>query len=125
MLGGVIGGAIGYGAGALITHFTGIVGLSFTKYYVLPIKTATILGSYPAYKEAAKELGASYYEIDNTLYSSLNNYQKWSNNSQFIRDANKLGSVFYIYSDKIIQKTKTLLEEIRYLIEQGIPWEII
>ena len=122
--GGIIGGLIGACAGTLTTHFTGILGLSITKYYVLPIKTVTVLGSYPAYLNAAKIIGGGVYSISTSAFESMNAFQKWASNSQYLADANSLGSQFIIVTEKIVKETSWLFREIQYLIEHGIPWEM-
>ena len=122
--GGVVGGAIGSGVGALITKATGIIGLSITKYSIIPIKGTTVLGSMNVYISAATATGSGFYSISEKLWDKLSVVERWSNNSQYIYDAYSLGSKFILYSDKIPKQGSTLLEEIRYLVEHCIPWEM-
>ena len=49
----------------------------------------------------------------------------WRINTQFISDANKLGSQFVIVSEKVVNFSMWLWEEIKYLIENGIPCETL
>ncbi len=124
----VIGGVVGAGAGvagaAAATAITGIVGLSITSYHVLPIMGTTILGSYPHYIDAAKATASSFYSIPDSLWKSLTADQRWTNNEQFMRDANALGSKFVIYSEQVVKTVKTLWKELQFLLENGIPWEV-
>ena len=122
--GGIIGGALGAGVGVLVTHTTGIIGLSITKYSILPIKATTILGTMPGYIGAATASGSGYYLISNKLWYSMSAAERWYNNSTYIRDANKLGSQFSIFAEKVPKEGSTLLEELQYLIEHNIPWSM-
>jgi hypothetical protein len=120
--GGVIGCAIGYGVGNLITNATGIYGLSITKYYVLPIKQVTILG-HKGYVAAATSVGAGYYQVAPKIYDKLVKIdQAWSNNLTYLNDAVKLGTQFEIFPNRVVDAGSALYYEIQYLIENGIPW---
>ena len=120
--GGVVGGALGAGAGALATKATGILGLSITKYSIIPIKSVTVLGHMPGYIAAATATGSGYYLISDELWQSLDATQRWLNNMQYIKDANALGSQFAIVPDFVVRASGTLWQEIQYLIQHGIPW---
>ncbi|MBD5390420.1 hypothetical protein HDR67_00185 [bacterium] len=122
--GGIVGGALGAGAGALATKATGIVGLSITKYSILPIKSVTVLGHMPGYIAAATATGSGYYLISDGLWESLDATQRWLNNMQYIKDANALGSQFALVPDFVVRTNGTLWQEIQYLIEHGIPWTL-
>ena len=122
--GGVIGGALGAGAGALATKATGIIGLSITRYSILPIKSITVLGHMPGYISAATATGSGYYLISNELWESLDATQRWLNNMQYIKDAHALGSQFVLVPSKVVQAGFTFWKEIQYLIEHGIPWTL-
>lgn len=122
--GGIIGGALGAGVGALITKATGIIGLSITKYYILPIKNITMLGSMPGYITAANATGAGYYLISNQLWDKLSVAERWVSNAGYLVDSIKLGSNFVIYSERIVNDGSSLWYEIQFLIEHGIPWEM-
>jgi len=121
--GATVGAAIGYTGAMLFTKATGIIGFSITKYSVVPIKGITVLGSYPIYKEAAIMTNSGYYDIGNT-WEKLNQLQRTVNNSQYLSDANKFGSHFIIYTDKVTKIAMALWEEIQYLLENGIPFEV-
>ncbi len=121
--GGLIGAALGAGAGAIATKVTGVIGLSITKYSIIPIKKITLLGHLKTYRKFAKAVGAGTYHIANWLYNTL--YQRgieWSNNMTYLKDANSLGSQFVLYPEHVVKELKTLWMEIQYLIENGIPW---
>ena len=120
--GGVVGGALGAGAGALATKATGILGLSITKYSIIPIKSVTVLGHMPGYIAAATATGSGYYLISDELWQSLDATQRWLNNMQYIKDADALGSQFAIVPDFVVRASGTLWQEIQYLIQHGIPW---
>lgn len=121
--GGLIGGAIGSGVGALVTHFTGVTGLSFTKYGVLITKKVTVLGHMSGYIGAAKATGSGYYYISNNLNNKLQlANQSWNNNLQYLKDAHKLGTQFVVAPDHVVLAGGNLWQEIRYLCEQGIAW---
>lgn len=122
--GALLGGALGYGVGAIVTKATGIIGLSITKYYVLPIKSVTMLGSMPGYISAASSTGAGYYLISNQLWDRLSIVERWASNAQYLADAIKLKSSFVIYSEKVVNEGSSLWREIQFLIENGIPWEM-
>ncbi len=120
--GGLIGGALGAGTGAIITKVTGVIGLSITKYSIIAIKSATVLGHMPGYISAATSTGAGYYLISDQLWNSLTTEQQWANNMQYLLDANKLGSQFVLVPDKVVQAGSTFWKEIQFLISKGIPW---
>ena len=40
------------------------------------------------------------------------------------KDANSLGSKFALVPDYIVKQERTFWQEIQYLIENGIPWEM-
>ncbi len=120
--GGIIGGALGAGIGAIVTKVTGVIGLSITKYSIIPIKGTTILGDMPGYIGAAQATGLGYYLISNKLWENLDATQRWLNNMQYIKDANTLGSQFALVPDFVVKAGTTLWQEIQYLIENGIPW---
>ena len=122
--GGIIGGTLGAGIGALITKATGVVGLSITKYSIIPIKSVTVLGNIPTYSTAAIATGSGYYQISNQLYNSLSSADRLANNLQYIADANSLGSQFAIIPEYVIKSGYTLWEELNYLIQNGIPYII-
>ena len=118
---GVIGGVIGAGIGSLITHFTGVLGFSITHHTIVPIKYVTVLGSMPAYGEAAKATSSGCYLINNGLWHRFSPSDRWIDNVIYINDAYKLGSQFTLYVEKGPKELQTLLMEIQYLIEHGIP----
>ena len=121
--GGIIGGALGAGIGAQVTKATGIVGLSITKYSIIPIKSVTVLGHTPGYIGAATATGSGYYLIPDKVYKSLQSTgQAWANNLQYLKDANTLGSQFVLAPDFVVRTGGTFWMEIQYLIEQGIAW---
>ena len=121
--GGIVGGAIGAGIGALATKLTGIVGFSITKYSILPVKNITLLGHYDTYREIAKTINAGVYYILPSLYDYLKSIgQEWSNNLQYLIDANSLGTQFVISPEYVVLSTGTLWQEIQYLISNNIPW---
>ena len=119
-----MGGIIGYAAGSVITEFTGIVGLSITKYYVLPIKAITVIGSNPAYVNLAKYIGASAFNIPEEIYLSLNPCEQWKLNATFLNDAITLGSEFVVTGIRAAKPTSALWDEIEFLIEHGIDWRM-
>jgi len=45
-------------------------------------------------------------------------------NSQYLADANALGSRFVIVTEKIVETVSWLWKELQYLIEHGIPREM-
>ena len=123
--GGVIGSALGSGIGALVTKVTGVVGLSITKYSIIPIKNVTVLGHMPGYIKAAQATGSGYYLVSDKIYNKM--IQKgveWTNNMTYLKDANSLGSSFTLVPDFVVKEGGTLWKEIQYLIDNGIPWEI-
>ena len=123
--GGVIGGALGAGVGALVTKATGVIGLSITKYSIIPIKGTTVLGHMPGYIAAAQATGSGYYLVSNGIYDKM--VQKgveWINNMTYLKDANSLGSRFALAPDFVVREGGTFWKEIQYLIENGIPWEM-
>ncbi|MDD2259455.1 MAG: hypothetical protein WC278_05750 [Bacilli bacterium] len=121
--GGLVGGAFGAGAGALVTHFTGITGLSVTKYSITFTSKVTVLGHTPGYIAAAKATGSGYYLISDDLYNKLQlSNQGWSNNLQYLKDAHKLGTQFVVALDFVVRSGGILWQEIQYLVEQGIAW---
>lgn len=122
--GAVVGGIIGYVAGSVITEFTGIVGLSITKDYVLPIKAITVLGSNPAYVNVAKYIGASAFNIPKEVYLSLNPCEQWRLNVTFLNDAITLGSEFAVTGIRAARPSSALWDEIEFLIEHGIEWRM-
>ena len=123
--GAVIGGALGAGIGALVTKATGVIGFSITKYSILPVKATTVLGHYPGYIGAAQAAGSGYYQISNKLYKQLfDQGVSWANNSTYLKDAISLGSSFALVPDKVVEATGTFWQEIQYLIQNGIPWQM-
>ena len=123
--GGVIGGALGAGVGALVTKATGVIGLSITKYSIIPIKGTTVLGNMPGYIAAAKATGSGYYLVSNGTYDKMvEKGVEWVNNMTYIKDAHTLGSKFALVPDYVVQQGRTFWQEIQYLIENGIPWEL-
>ena len=121
--GGLIGAALGYGVGALITHFTGVVGVSITRYSIIPIKEITLLGHYETYRQLAKSIGAGFYYILPRLYDHLKSMGiEWENNLQYLIDANSLGTNFVISPEFVVKSGGTLWNEIQYLISNNIPW---
>ena len=121
--GGVIGGALGYGAGALITHFTGVIGVSITKYSIIPVKNITLLGHLKTYRQLAQNVGAGVYYIITPLYDYLKSKGfEWTNNLQYLIDANSLGTQFVISPEFVVLSDGTLWQEIHYLISNNIPW---
>ncbi len=123
--GGVIGGALGAGVGALVTKATGVIGLSITKYSIIPIKGTTVLGHMSGYIGAAQATGSGYYLVSNGTYAKM--VQKgveWTNNMTYLKDANSLGSRFVLAPDFVVREGGTFWKEIQYLIENGIPWEM-
>ena len=121
--GAAIGAAVGYAGATLFTSATGITGLSITKYSIVPIKGITILGSYPLYKDAAILTNSGYYDIG-SKWNKLTQTLRTINNSTYLADANKLGSQFIIFTDKVTKTTTALWEEIQYLLVNGIPFEV-
>ena len=69
--GGVVGGALGYGAGVLVNKATGIIGLSITKYYLLPVKSITLLGKLDTYVSIAERISAGYFLIPPEKYQQV------------------------------------------------------
>ena len=123
--GGVIGGALGAGVGALVTKATGVIGLSITKYSILPIKGTTVLGNMPTYVEAAKLTASGYYLVSDGKYEKMvEKGVALVNNMTYIKDAHTLGSKIALVPDYIAKQGYTFWEEIQYLIENGIPWEL-
>lgn len=123
--GGVIGGALGAGVGALVTKATGVIGLSITKYSIIPIKGTTVLGHMPGYIGAAQATGSGYYLVSNgTYYKMVQKGVEWINNMAYLKDANSLGSRFALAPDFVVREGGTFWKEILYLIENGIPWEM-
>ena len=122
--GAVVGGIIGYVAGSMITEITGILGFSITKYYVLPIKAITVLGSFPAYLNVAKYIGASAFDIPKEVYFSLDLCEQWKLNATFLNDAITLGSEFAVTGIRAAKPTSALWDEIDFLIEHGIDWRM-
>ena len=123
VVGGIAGAAIGAGIGALVTHFTGIIGLSVSHFYgVLPIKSITVLGSYPLYTNIAKMIGAGAFDVG-SKYEKLGNFA-WSANQTYIFDANQLGSNFVIFTERVVCETSGLWKELQLLGEYNIPWEM-
>ncbi|MBQ7761385.1 MAG: RHS repeat-associated core domain-containing protein [Clostridia bacterium] len=123
--GGVVGGALGAGVGAIVTKITGIIGLSVTKYSIIPIKGVTLLGHMPGYIGAAQITGSGYYLVADNVYNNM--VQKgveWTNNMTYLKDANALGSKFAIVPDFVVRQGGTFWKEIQYLISNGIPWEM-
>ena len=123
--GGVVGGALGAGVGALVTKATGVIGLSITKYSIIPIKGTTVLGHMPGYIGAAQATGSGYYLVSNGTYEKM--VQKgveWTNNMTYLKDANSLGSRFALAPDFVVREGGTFWKEIQYLIENGILWEM-
>lgn len=117
-------GAIGAGVGALVTNFTGIVGLSITKLSIIPIKSVTVLGHMPGYIGAATATGSGFYLISEELYNSMTLAQQWENNMQYLKDANVLGTQFVLFTERVVQAGTTFWKEIQFLIENNIPWII-
>ena len=120
--GGIIGGALGAGVGALATQATGVLGLSITKYSIIPIKGVTVLGNMPGYIAAAKATGSGYYLISDKLWESMSVAERWANNMQYIKDAYSLGSQFALVPARVVKVGTTFMQEIQHLIENGIPW---
>lgn len=120
--GGIVGGALGAGVGALATQATGVLGISITKYYILPIKGVTILGNIPGYIAAAQATGSGFYAVSKHLWVNMTTAERWANNMQYISDAFSLGSQFVLVPDKVVKAGTTLMQEIQYLIDNGIPW---
>ena len=123
--GAVVGAIVGYVTGAFVTEVTGIVGFSVTKYYVLPINSITVLGSFPAYLNVSNYIGASAFDIDTNLYDLWGPVLQWANNIEYISDAIKLGSNFVVTGLRSANPASALWKEIEYLIENGILWELI
>ena len=121
--GAAIGAALGYAGASLYSSATGIVGLSITKYSIVPIKGVTLLGSYPLYKDSAILTNSGFYDIGKT-WNNLTTAQRTLNNSTYLADANKLGSQFAIFTGRVTTTATSLWEEIHYLIENGIPFEM-
>ena len=121
--GGIVGAAAGAGIGALVTKATGVVGLSITKYSIVPVKSITVLGHDPGYMAIAKSVKAGFYRIKDSLYDDLlAKGLEWTNNMQYLRDANALGSYFVLSPDYVVLQNGTLWKEIQYLISNNIPW---
>ncbi|MDY0209172.1 MAG: hypothetical protein RBR48_03245 [Bacilli bacterium] len=121
--GGIVGGAIDASVGSLVTHFTGITGLSVTKYSITFTSKVTVLGHTSGYVAAAKATGSGYYLISDDLYNKLQlSNQGWGNNLQYLKDAHKLGTQFVVAPDFVVRSGGTLWQEIQYLVEQGIAW---
>lgn len=120
--GGVIGGGIGAGVGALLTYFTGVTGLSVTKYSILLTHKVTILGNVPTYTAAATATGSGYYEISTKLYNNLTTLQRWDNNLQYLKDAHKLGTQFVMFPDFVVKHGYTLWLEFQYLLENNMHY---
>ena len=116
--GGIIGGALGAGVGALIAKTTGFLGVSITRNTVLAIKGVTVLGHMANYADYAKNAGAGYFRCMETFFTKY----RWEDNLQYIKDAISLGSQFVLVPDEVVKATNTLMKEIYYLIENGIPW---
>ena len=120
--GGIVGGALGAGVGALATQATGVLGISITKYYILPIKGVTVLGNIPGYIATAQATGSGFYAVSKHLWVNMTTAERWANNMQYISDAFSLGSQFVLVPDKVVKAGTTLMQEIQYLIDNGIPW---
>lgn len=120
--GGLIGGAFGAGCGALTTQLTGIIGLSVTKYSIIPVRGITLLGNMPAYLTEAASIGAGFYHISDELYESLSVIDRLGNNMQYIKDAAALGSQFILSPDWVTKVGSTLWYEICCLVEDAIAW---
>ena len=124
LFGGIIGGALGAGVVALVTHTTGIIGLSITKYSIISIRATTILGTMDGYIGAATATGSGYYLISEKIWNGMTTAERWYNNSTYLRDANALGSQFSIFAERVPKIGSALWEEIQYLIEHNIPWSM-
>ena len=116
--GGIIGGALGAGIGTLIAKTTGFLGISITRNTILAIKGVTVLGNMESYKDYAKEVGAGFFRcVEKFIFK-----YRWEDNLQYIKDAISLGTQFVLVPDEVVKATGTLMKEIWYLIENGIPW---
>ena len=123
LAGGIIGAALGYGTGALISKATGVLGFSITKYSIVSVKAITVLGHYETYRVIAKNVNAGAYHIPDFLYKHLQSIgAEWANNLQYLIDANSLGSQFVISPEYVVRENGTLWQEIQYLITNNIPW---
>ena len=71
---------------------------------------------------AATASGSGYYLINEKLWNSMTASERWYNNSKYISDANKLGSQFTIFAERVPKEGSSLWQEIQYLIEHNIPW---
>ena len=123
LAGGIIGAAIGYGTGALITKATGVLGFSITKYSIIPVKNVTVLGHFNTYRKIAKTVNAGTYHVSDFWYKHLRSIGKeWVNNLQYLIDATALGTQFVIAPEYVVLENGTLWQEIQYLITNNIPW---
>lgn len=78
----------------------------------------------PGYISAATATGSGYYLISEKLWDSMTAAEQWYNNSQYISDANKLGSQFAIFAEHVPKDGSSLWLEIQFLIEHNIPWSM-
>ena len=120
--GGIIGGALGAGAGALATQITGVLGFSIAKGSIVAIKGITVLGHLQNYLRHADRVGAGAYHTIKNLWKFGEGAYQWAINLQYIKDAISLGSQFVLVPDEVVKSSGTLIKEIGYLIENGIPW---
>ena len=44
---------------------------------------------------------------------------------QYMPDANQLGSAFAVIPEKVVEAGTALWRDIHFLIEHGIPWQLI
>lgn len=124
--GGLICGALGASAGALISKITGILGFSIIKGNVFIITKTMVIGHY-GYVALGSSLGYGYYQISDDLYNSMTNAQRWAMNSQFLQDCSNLGANFIVEPTRVISpiynnNISYLYYEIQYLLDKGYQW---
>ncbi|MDE6947142.1 MAG: hypothetical protein K2P14_08170, partial [Anaeroplasmataceae bacterium] len=119
--GGIVGGALGAGAGYSVSTLTGIKGLSFIGGHVFLIKDTIALGHF-GYVAIAGEFGFGFYQISPAEYEAMTIAQRWAMNSKFLDDCAKLGANFAVFPNRTIGPDSTLYAEINYLLELGYQW---
>jgi hypothetical protein len=85
-----------------------------------PTNEIVVLGRFPDYLQAAKEIGGKTFNVPTATWNALSKAEQWALNQQFLNNAITNGNTFYLASKWSEAVTGSFFRmELEYLFSQG------